>query len=62
MLFYLKDLLRKGVREDCEDRIGTGPPRARTLVIYADLGHWTQGDIGAHMYREREKDDRLQAP
>ena len=24
----------------CEDRIGTGPPRARTEVIYADLGYW----------------------
>ena len=22
----------------CEDRIGTGPPRARTQVIYVDLG------------------------
>jgi len=24
----------------CEDRVGTGPPRARTEVIYVDLGHW----------------------
>jgi len=24
----------------CEDRIGTGPPRARTNVIYVDLGCW----------------------
>ena len=24
----------------CEDRIGTGPPRARTEVIYVDLGYW----------------------
>ena len=24
----------------CEVRIGTGPPRARTEVIHADLGHW----------------------
>ena len=24
----------------CEDRIGTGPPRARTQVIYVDLGYW----------------------
>ena len=23
----------------CEDRIGTGPPRARTEVIYEDLGY-----------------------
>jgi len=23
-----------------EDRIGTGPPRARTEVIYVDLGYW----------------------
>ena len=22
----------------CEDRLGTGPPRARTEVIYVDLG------------------------
>ena len=22
------------------DRIGTGPPRARTQVIYVDLGYW----------------------
>jgi len=25
---------------DCEDRIGTSPPRARTEVIYVDLGYW----------------------
>ena len=24
---------------DCEDRIGTGPPRARTEVINVDLGY-----------------------
>ena len=24
---------------ECEDRIGTGPPRARTDVIYVDLGY-----------------------
>jgi len=24
----------------CQDRIGTGPPRARTEVIYVDLGYW----------------------
>ena len=29
--------LQKGV---CEDRLGTGPPRARTEVIYVDLGCW----------------------
>ena len=23
-----------------EDRIGTGPPRARTEVVYVDLGYW----------------------
>ena len=23
-----------------EDRLGTGPPRARTQVIYVDLGYW----------------------
>jgi len=26
--------------ETCEDRIGTGPPRARTDVIYVDSGSW----------------------
>ena len=26
--------------EDCKERIGTGPPRARTEVIYVDLGYW----------------------
>jgi len=33
---------RAGPREvpgACEDRIGTGPPRARTQVIYVDLGY-----------------------
>jgi len=25
----------------CEDRIGTGPSRARTEVIHEDLGYWT---------------------
>jgi len=29
-----------GVATLCEDRIGTGPPRARTEVIYVDLGYW----------------------
>ena len=24
----------------CEDRIGTGPPRAETEVIYVNLGYW----------------------
>ena len=24
----------------CEVRVWTGPPRARTKVIYADLGYW----------------------
>jgi len=24
----------------CGDRIGTGPPRARTEVIHVDLGYW----------------------
>ena len=24
----------------CEDRIGTGPPLARTEVVYVDLGYW----------------------
>jgi len=27
-------------RVQCEDRIGTGPPWARTEVIYVDLGYW----------------------
>ena len=26
-------------RVTCEDRIGTGPPQARTEVIYVDLGY-----------------------
>ena len=26
-----------------EDRIGTGPPRARTQVIYVDLRYWASG-------------------
>jgi len=25
--------------QTCEDRLGTGPPRARTEVIYVDLGY-----------------------
>ena len=29
---------RVGVAK-CEDRIGTGPPLARTEVVYEDLGH-----------------------
>ena len=29
----------EGQRRLCEDRIGTGPPRPRTGVIYADLGY-----------------------
>ena len=29
-----------GSESVCEDRIGTGPPRARTKVIYVDLGYW----------------------
>ena len=24
----------------CEDRIGTGPPRAKTEVMYLDLEYW----------------------
>ena len=24
----------------CEDRIGTGPPRSRTKVVYVKLGYW----------------------
>ena len=27
-------------RNKREDRIGTGPPRARTKVIYVDIGCW----------------------
>ena len=31
-----------------EERIWTGPPRARTEDIYVDLGYWTisRGDLG----------------
>ena len=29
----------------CEDRIGTGPPRARTEVICVDLGYWAVSGI-----------------
>ena len=28
------------LRSSCEDRIGAGPPRARTEVIYVDLGYF----------------------
>ena len=31
---------RTSSRGGGEDRIGTGPPRARTEVIYVDLGYW----------------------
>jgi len=33
-------LLRGSGFRVCEDRLGTGPPRARTEVIYVDLGYW----------------------
>ena len=33
---YLREIWGGG----CEDRIGTGPPRARTEVIYVDFGYW----------------------
>ena len=29
----------------CEDRIGTGPPRARTEAIYVDLGRFGSTDM-----------------
>jgi hypothetical protein len=29
-----------GISGGCEDRIGTGPPRAKTEVIHVDLGYW----------------------
>ena len=29
-----------GFRVRCEDRLGTGPPRARTEVIHVGLGYW----------------------
>jgi len=38
--------------EDCEDRTGTGPPLARTEVIYVDLGYWAISGLsryGPHM-------------
>jgi hypothetical protein len=35
----------------CEDRIGTGLPRARTEVIYVDLGYWAiSGSIHPEMH------------
>ena len=31
---------------ECEERIGSGPPQARTEVIYVDLGYWaTSGSL-----------------
>ena len=33
-----------GCTEDdrwCEDRVGTGPPRVKTEVIYVDLRYWS---------------------
>jgi len=33
---------------ECEDRIGTGPPRARTDVIYVDLGNWAISGSTSH--------------
>ena len=35
----------------CEDRIGTGPPRARTEVIYADLRYWAFSRYSANKER-----------
>jgi len=44
----------------CEDRIGTGPPRARTEVIYVDLGDWTiSGSIHPKVFRWCLESDRL---
>jgi len=31
---------KPSAKTSCEDRLGTGPPRARTDVIYVDLGYW----------------------
>jgi len=41
----------------CEDRIGTGPPRARTQVIYVDLGYSSgceECEDRAHVRRARD--------
>ena len=41
-----------------EDRIGTGPPRARTEVICVDLGYWAFGqcsDDGGAAHRAVER-------
>ena len=32
----------------CEDRIGTGPPRARTEVIHVDLKYWAISQLGLY--------------
>ena len=36
---------RTSPQPPCEDRIGTGPPRARTEVIYVDLGYWAIASV-----------------
>ena len=38
----------------CEDRIGTGPPRVKTLVIYVDLGCWAFYPYGPHCTEKTE--------
>ena len=35
----------------CEDRIGTGPPRARTEVISVDLEYWAISVLMAGLFR-----------
>ena len=39
----------------CEDRIGTGPPRAKIEVIYVDLGYWASVQKQASV-RDAEED------
>ena len=35
----------------CEDRIGSGRPRARTGVIYVDMGYWAMCMVLTHLSR-----------
>ena len=54
-----------------EDRIGTGPPRARTAVIQVDLGYWAisgsihpkgspaSREINSSVFRERARGTQI---
>ena len=45
----------------CEDRIGTGPPRARTEVIYVDLGYWLVGNKFISVQRPQRQPSGMSA-